>query len=111
MCAFLVSYFPGFFTDYIFMGSQLVGIIRRKGYPKFNMEYAQGIVNTREFLSISFFLSTMLARRTFFVWSPLLISIVLKLALDFKALLEINPDTPGISHPTVKNYVLMAAGG
>ena len=55
-------------------------------------------------------MSVMLARVTFFIYSPIIIGTILKLALEYKSLIDLNPSTPVLSNPTVKNYVLQAAG-
>ena len=55
-------------------------------------------------------MSVLLVRATFFIYSPIIIGTIMRLAQEYKKLLEENSSYPVLSNPTVKNYVLMGAG-
>jgi hypothetical protein len=80
-------------------------MIRKSGMPKMNMEYAQGLVFLDEFSALTYLMSIMMMPKGFFIHTPLLIGIALALAVEFKKILDKNPNTPILSTSQVKGWV------
>lgn len=54
-------------------------------------------------------MSILMARKSFFLYTPILISVVLTLCWEGKRILDKNPATMVLSNATVKNYMLKGA--
>jgi hypothetical protein len=49
LLAFLISYPFGLYTSHILFLASLMGILKKAGFPKFEMEYMQGVVFAEDF--------------------------------------------------------------
>jgi hypothetical protein len=107
--AFVFTYPLGIFTTQLIFAANVIGLIRKGGYPKFTAEFVQGLVFTEEFNNLTFLLSILMAKKSFFLFTPILISVALLLCFEAKRVLDANPSVMVLSNPTVKNYVLKGA--
>ena len=99
----------GLYNTPICFAAQVFGVLRKTGKPQMSVEYGQQIVFLEDFQNIMFLMSIMMAPKNLLICSPLIISAVLMLAIEFKKMLDANPSTPGLSNTTVKEYVLKGA--
>ena len=105
-----VFLFPvGILTPHLCFISNLIGIFRKAGLPKMNMAYLQSVVFLEEFCNITYLISIFMTRGGLMVYSPLLISAVLVLAIEFNKLLTANPSFPLLSAANVKDWIQKGA--
>lgn len=102
---YIVTYPIGFFTTYICLAAQLAAILRKCGYPKFSIEYLQPIVFLDEFSNVTYLMSISMSPKSFFLHSPLMISAILILSVEFKKMLTENPSFPVLSVGKVKELI------
>ena len=105
----LVLYPLGILTPHLIFIGNMLGLFRKAGIPQFNLNYLQSIVFFEEFSNITYLISIIMTREGLLIMSPLLISSVLVLALEFKKQLDSNPTTPILSLEMVKSWVLKGA--
>jgi hypothetical protein len=110
LLAFLISYPLGLYTSHFLFLASLIGILKKAGTPKFDMEYMQGVVLAEDFQNVTYFMSIIMAPKGLFLYTPLIISAVLALACEFKKSLDSNPSFPLLSISAIKNQILKAAG-
>jgi|TARA_B110000285_G_C15007947_1_gene554859 CRISPR/Cas system CMR subunit Cmr6 (Cas7 group RAMP superfamily) len=58
-----------------------------------------------EFSALTYLMSIMMMPKGFFIHTPLLLGVVLSLAVEFKKILDKNPNTPILSSSLVKGWV------
>ena len=80
--------------------------VRKSGVPKLSMEYAQSLIFLDEFSNLTFLMSIAIQPKGFFQHTPLLISAALFLSIEFKKILDQNPNTPVLSNSKVKEWVV-----
>ena len=106
---YLISYPTGIFTFPIFIGAQLIGIVRRIGMPKMQMDYAQHLVFLEEFQNLTYMMSISMSKGGLFLNTPVLVGTILTLCLEFKKILDRNPSTPILSIGSLKDKILKGA--
>ena len=104
-CAYVFLFPIGFMTTYLCLGANIVSILRKCGTPKASLDWLQPIIFLDEFSNITYLMSISLAPKNFFIHSPLLISAVLILSVEFQRILNRNPNAPVLSSGMVKDWV------
>ena len=89
--------------------SCLIGIVRKAGMPRFSTDYLQQVVFVEDFQTFTYFISVSMSKGGLFLNMPLIIMAVMNLAVDFKRMLDQNPNTPLLSVPAVKSYILQGS--
>jgi hypothetical protein len=97
-----------FTSKFLFVG-MLCGVLRKAGIPQFKLEWLQNIIFTEEFGTFTYAIAILMTQGGIFLNLPLIIAVVLTLCAEFKKILDSAPNTPLISHPTVKQYILKGA--
>lgn len=77
--------------------------------PRFNIEYAQGLVHHEEMHNLIYIMSIAMTASNVLVMSPLLISAGLFLCIEFKKMLDANPSTPLLSNGMISGYIIKGA--
>ena len=93
-------------TFYLVLAGNIMSTFRKSGMPKFSIEFMQSIVFLDEFSNLTYLMSIATTPKQFFVHTPLLISAVLLLSVEFKRILDKKPNTPILSTATVKQWVM-----
>ena len=110
LLGYIVLYFiPGRWSTISLMIGLVLGIMRKAGYPKFNILYAQTALFTQAFGVLTYYMSISLSPSAMFLNAPIFIYIALTLSTEGKKMLDKNPQTPLLSNPKVKEYVLKGA--
>ena len=109
LVAFIVGYPLGFYTSMLCFLGNLLMLLRKAGMPQMNAEYLQRVALYEEFSNITYMVSIIMTRGGIFIYSPLLLSAALMLALEFKKILDIKPNAPLISNPSIKSWVVKGA--
>jgi len=79
--AFLFAYPVGFKYTYIIFAANLVGWVRKGGWPKWTAIYLRNACFTEEFTNLTYFLSIALTPASFFTYTPVLINVTLFVAI------------------------------
>jgi hypothetical protein len=109
LVAYLICYTLGFMVTPICLISQLLGVLRKAGVPRFDIMYAQGLIFTEEFQTLTYVMSISMSKGGLFLNMPIIIATLLTLSVDFKKELDTRPTLPIVSMPQVKQYVLKGA--
>lgn len=92
LVAYLVTYPIGFKNGLICFVSLILGVVRKAGYPQLSMEYAQRAIFTEDFQNLTYYMSVSMAPNTLFINLPLIINALANLCVDFKRMLDKNPN-------------------
>ena len=69
------------------------------------MDYAQRAIFTEDFQNLTYFMSVSMAPSSLFISLPLIVNALANLCVDFKRMLDKNPNTSVISHPAISQYI------
>lgn len=105
LVAYPITYLIGLMPKIVMAAALIVGILRKTGMPKMNMEYAQSFMFAEDFQTLAYLMSIAMSGSSLFVNMPLLITAASHLAIDFKRMLNSNPNIPLLSNERVKDYI------
>lgn len=107
--AFLFAYPIGFGYKYIVFAANLVGFLRKGGWPKWTAIYLRNACFTEEFTNLTYFLSICLVPASLFTYTPILINITLFVAIQFRNILIDNPTAAILSLALVQKQIQRAS--
>ena len=107
---FFCLYPMGFYTKTLCGIANMLALMRKCGKPRMDMQYVQGIAQHEEMLNLTYLMSTIPSGTNILIMMPLLISGGLFLCMEFKKILDVNPNTPGLSIGAVKDNIMRGSG-